>query len=255
MKKSFRLAGLLLMAVTFFGFVACGNDGDEDDNDGIDTSPISLIAGKEKVIQGADTINSSNKFVAYGSKNTVYAWHVGEANLLVNGKKSISITVLPQYHLYNDPVCEWGCSQDNVKNKQTQGTLSSKSTSESLIYEDAGAASLMIYQFKNGKLTNVGALVSTNYTSQYASFLAERYLMLPYYKGEDTYFVGVDALELEKGNTVAALSVYSAKYLMTIYMPVSEFTRATRSQNDIDIFRKDIIANINKFFVDEELLN
>ena len=79
--------------------------------------------------------------------------------------------------------------------------------------------------------------------------------MLPYYKGEDTYFVGVDALELEKGNTVAALSVYSAKYLMTIYMPVSEFTRATRSQNDIDIFRKDIIANINKFFVDEELLN
>ena len=88
------------------GFASCGND---DEDDSIDTKPISLYAGSEKDIQGADSIQSSNKFVAYGKGNVVHAFHVGETTLLVNGKKTISISVLPQYHLYDDPVCNWGC--------------------------------------------------------------------------------------------------------------------------------------------------
>ena len=99
MKKTFRLLGVAILAVMSFGITSCGGDDDDEKDDGIDTTPITLIAGKDKTIQGADTISSSNKFVAYATKNTVHGWHVGEAALKVNGKKTISITVLPQYYL------------------------------------------------------------------------------------------------------------------------------------------------------------
>lgn len=236
MKKVFKLVGFTFMSAVLFSFIACSSDSEEEKDDGVDTTPITLTAGKDKIILGADTISSSNIFVAYSTKNSVHAWHVGETALLVNGKKSISITVLPQYHLYNDPVCEWGCNVNYVKSHQNQGTLSSKSTQDKLLYEDAGAASALIYMFENGKLKSIGALVSTNHTSQYSSYLAERYLMLPYYKGADTYFIGADGIELKAAKTVVMLEVYSVSYLMAVYMPANDYSSTTRSvqlQNDI----------------------
>ena len=224
MKKTFRLFGLLMVAVIDFGMTACGSD---DEDDGIDTSPISLIAGKDHLIEGADTISSSNKFVAYGSGSTLHAWHVGETSVMVNGKKTISVSVLPLYHLYDDPICEWGCSKEYVKSHQKQGTMNSKSTNDIIGYDDAGAATLLAYSFKNDKLTSAMAVVSTNHTSQYASYLAERYLMLPYYKGEDTYFIGADGLDQESAKTVVVLQVYNYKYLATLYMQAKDYT--TRS--------------------------
>ena len=217
MKKEFRLVGLMLMAVVSLGLVACGSDGDGDKDDGVDTTPISLLAGKEKVIQGADTISTSNKFVAYATKNTVHAWHVGEAALLVNGKKTISISVLPVYHLYDDPICEWGCDVNYVKNNQKQGTFSSKSTNDKLVYEDAGAATMLMYMFENNKLKGIGAVVSTNHT---------------YYKGSETYFIGADGIELKEAKTAIVLQVYNANYLMAAYMPASDYSSSTRSAQD-----------------------
>ena len=232
MKKEFRLVGLMLMAVVSLGLVACGSDGDGDKDDGVDTTPISLLAGKEKVIQGADTISTSNKFVAYSTKTTVHAWHVGEAALLVNGKKTISISVLPVYHLYDDPICEWGCDVNYVKNNQKQGTFSSKSTNDKLVYEDAGAATMLMYMFENNKLKGIGAVVSTNHTTQYTNYLLERFLMLPYYKGSETYFIGADGIELKEAKTAIVLQVYNANYLMAAYMPASDYSSSTRSAQD-----------------------
>ena len=236
---------MMLSVMTLPMMVACGGD-DSDDGGGIDTTPISLTAGKDKTIQGADTISSSNEFVAYGTKNVVHGWHVGEATLLVNGKKTISISVLPMYHLYDDPVCNWGCNVNYVKSHQTQGTISSKSTDDNLIYENAGAASVLVYVFKNGALSSIGAVVSTNHTSQYTSYLSERYLMLPYYHGEDTYFIGADAIELDKAKTVAVLQVYSSTQLVTIYMPASEYTRSAYSGAvNYENIAKEIMMQLN----------
>ncbi|MBR6120825.1 MAG: hypothetical protein IKQ05_00315 [Prevotella sp.] len=223
------------------GFASCGND---DEDDSIDTKPISLYAGSEKDIQGADSIQSSNKFVAYGKGNVVHAFHVGETTLLVNGKKTISISVLPQYHLYDDPVCNWGCDIDYVKKNQKQGTFSNKSTDELIVYENAGAASVLAYKFKNNKLEAVMAVVSTNHSSEYASFLSERYLMLPYYEGADTYFVGADNLELTSANTVVMLQVYSATQLHTIYVPAKNYS--TRSVQDMKDMEKKVESFVEK---------
>ena len=232
-KNCFYLMSIAFIVMLSVGFVSCGDNDEEDD--GVDTTPITLTAGKDKIISGADTISSSNRFVAYGSKNTVHAWHVGETSLLVNGRKTISISVLPVYYLYDDPVCNWGCDMNYVKNNQKQGTISSKSTNTLLAYEDAGAASTLAYSFENGRLKSVVAIVSTKHTSQYASYLSERFLMLPYYKGEDTYFVGADNIELADAKTVVVMQVYSTSQLVTVYMPASNYsTRSSQPSSDIE---------------------
>lgn len=231
------MLAIMMVALLSVGLTSCSDD-DEEDN--IDTTPIKMYAGEEKTIQGADTISSSKEFVAYGAKNVVHGWHVGEASLVVNGKKTIPVSVLPQYHLYDDPVCNWGCDMNFVKNHQKQGKLSSKSSSTNIGYENAGAASLLSYNFENGKLKAVVALVSTNHTSQYASYLSERYLMLPYYSGEDTYFIGADDVKLEDANTVVVMQVYNANYLVTVYMPAKDYTSSS-SQNIIERKAKKVI--------------
>lgn len=219
----------MILAVMSLCTTACGSDDDDEKEPSIDTSPISLLVEGQKTIQGADTISSSNKFVAYGKGGTVYAWHVGETTLLVNGKNTIPITVRPLYHLYDDPILEWGCTKEYVKSHQKQGTLSTKSNDKILYYENAGAASFLAYSFENGKLKNVVAAVSTNHISQYVDFLTERFLMIPYYEGEETYFVGMDGLKTEDAKTVVMLQVYNIKYLAAIYTSASMLS--TRSSS------------------------
>ena len=231
MKKTFRFVGLMMMAVLSYGMTACGGD-DGDDNGGIDTSPISLSSGKDKTIQGADTITSSNKFVAYANKNVVHGWHVGEATLVVNGKSSISISVLPNYHLYNDPICEWGCSMDYVKKNQKQGTLNSKSNDTVLAYDNAGGATLLAYTFENGKLKGVVAMVSTNHTSTLGDYLAERYLMIPLYEGENTYFAGMDGLEKESAKTFVYMDLYNTSTWSIVYGSTASLSTRSNVKNE-----------------------
>lgn len=218
MKKFFM--SMALLATMAFVFNSCSKDDGTDD--AVDTSPISLYSGEDKVVQGADTITTSNKFVAYATKNTIHGWHVGQATLQVNGKKTISVTVLPQYYLYDDPVLDWGCTIDQVKKNQKQGTINSKSTSEMLAYENAGGASLIGYTFKNGGLESVLAMVSTNHTSRLGGYLAERFLVLPLYEGKDVNFAGMDATELEKANTVVFMELYNTDYWVVYYKQSSQ---------------------------------
>lgn len=231
-KNLFYLVTIVMVTMLSVGFVSCG--GDDDEEASIDVTPISLFAGNDKTIQGADTITSSNRYVAYAKGNVVHGWHVGETTLLVNGKKTIPITVSPKYYLYDNPVCKWECNMDYVKNNQKEGALSSKSTNTMLLYEDAGAASILAYNFENGKLKSVLAVVSTKHASEYGSYLAERFLMLPYYKGEDTYFVGADAIDLDDASTVVMMEIYSVNQLVTVYMPAKDYsTRSAQSTGSI----------------------
>lgn len=246
MKKSyFYLLGIALVTMLSVSFVSCGKDKEEDKDDMIDTTPISLAVGSEKIITGADTISSSNRFVAYGTKNTVKAYHVGETSLLVNGKKTISISVYSTNYLYDNPVCEWGCSIDYVKSHQKEGTYSSKSTNEYLLYENAGGASQLVYVFENGALKSVLAMVSTNHTSTLASYLTDRYFMLPIYQGENTYFAGIDALDADNAKTFVYMDVYNTKFWSVLYMKYDK--KSTRSSIDDDMVRKELIEQVASF--------
>lgn len=233
MKKNyFYLFEIVLLAMLSIAFVSCGDD-DEEVADDVDTTPITMIAGKDKVITGADTISTSNRFVAYGTKNTVHAWHVGEATLLVNGKKSIKITVDPLYYLYDDPICMWGCSMDYVKQNQRQGKINSKSTSNILIYDNAGGATLLAYSFENDKLASVMTFVSTNHTSTLADYLGERYLLLPMYEGDKTRFFGMDALDTDDAKTSVLMDLADTKTWTVFYTNAQKTTRSNISNSKI----------------------
>lgn len=245
MKKTFRIIGMAIFAVLSLGITACNSS--DDDEDSVDTTPISLYAGNDKEIQGAEEITVSNRFVATASKNSVHGWHVGETTLLVNGKKTISITVLPKQRLYNNPICEWGCSMDYVKKNQKQGTLNSKSTSTLLAYEDAGGATLLAYNFENDKLKNVMAVISTNHTSALGEYLAERYLMMSQYKGKNMYFAGIDGLDETNAKTFVYMEMYNANYWAVLYGSMKDIS--TRSYYSIDEKNK-LIEMLSPFLTD-----
>ena len=221
-----------LMSVSML--TSCSSSDDKNDDDGVSTAPITLGAGDQTVILGAKTISVANEFVAYVTKdNSVMAFHIGKTDLTVNGKKNIELTVTPKYTLYDDPVTNWGCDQAYVKSNQKQGSLSPKSTSDNLIYTDAGRSKAIMYTFENGKLKSIGAVVSTSYTKEYASYLAERYMMLPYEKENQTYFIGADALTKEQAKTVVVLQVYDYLNLIAVYVPVKDYNK-TRGVSDLN---------------------
>lgn len=217
------------MTIVCISLFSCSSSSEEDS---IDTTPISLYAGSDKVIEGADTISSLNKFVAYGSKNKLHGWHVGETTVTVNGKKNIQVTIAPKYNLYADPICEWGCSMDHVKKNQKQGTLNSKSTDEILAFDNAGGASILAYYFKNGALTASMAIVSSNHTSVLADYLLERFLLLPYYSGKDTYFAGIDGLDENHAKTIVLMELYNVNNWSVYYAPYKNNSTRSVENND-----------------------
>lgn len=230
---------MALCTVAFFSVsvMSCSSSNDDDD-DGVSTAPITLKAGDKSTIAGAKTITSMNEFVAYiTGNNEVTAFHVGETTLTVNDKKKIQLTVVPVYNLYDDPITKWGCDQSYVKSNQKQGTLT-KSDTNSLAYSDAGKSKGILYSFENGKLTSVGAVVSTTYTTEYANYLAERFFMIPYEHNNETYFVGIDGLEKAQANTVVILQVYDYLNLIAVYMPANSYNSTRGSFELLDLVER-----------------
>ena len=91
MKKGY-LYLMAFMVVGMFGLVLTSCSSNDDDDDGVNTSPITINAGSKTVIQGAETITSLDEFVAYvGSDLSVTGFHVGETTLTVNQRKNIKI--------------------------------------------------------------------------------------------------------------------------------------------------------------------
>lgn len=253
-KKFFLYLMTSIMVIVFsFGLTACGSDDDKDDD--IDTTPITLYTGDKTFVKGATNIESENRFVALiNSDNSVEGYHVGDTYLRVNGKSRIKVTVKGKFKTYDNPITEWGCSQSHVKSLQSQGTISSKSDGKYLIYENVGHADILAYSFENGKLESIVTMVSTIYTSEYASYMSERFFMIPYENDNDTYFIGVDALEVESANTLAMLQVYSTSYLSAVYMPASKYLKNSskakgKAQTNSDLNKKhlsEIISHLNK---------
>lgn len=247
---------LLLVLATFSVclFVSCGGDDGDAASEAkeaekvIDTTPITMYPGDMHTIQGADTITSSNQFVALSSKNVVKAWHVGQASLLVNSKVTIPVTVLPKYNLYDGPICKWGCDMDYIRNNQKQGTRDEKTVSGKYVisYTNAGAASGLAYTFENGKLASILAAVSTKYVSQLTDFLLERYYLVPGYEGEKNYFMGTDNTDINAATTVVYMEVYNADVFAIVYAPIDKLKNLTRS-GDTDKLAEEAKKLIKEF--------
>lgn len=229
--KKFDVLISLSAAVLALGLTACSGS---DDDSGVDTSAITLYAGDSIAVSGATAITSSDQFVAYVTKqNHVKGFHIGQTSVTVNGKYNIPVTVKGKYSFYDDPIVNWGCDEAYVKARQTQGTLSSSSTSELLIYENVGSAKYLFYYFENSKLKGVVAMVGTSYALSYENYLLERFIILPYESDSKIYFVGMNAMKLSEATTVDVLTVYNSSYLSNTYMQPTEYDSSSTSSAKI----------------------
>ncbi len=222
-KKLLFLIGSMLMCVTL---LSCSSDDDNENK--VNLSPISLYVDEETHVAGTSTLKSQNDFVAMTSGNTVKGFHVGETYVATDKNERIPVEVKGKYNTYQEPITEWGCNRSYVQGKQTQGTLSSRSDEKSLIYENVGHASMLMYSFEGNKLKSIGSVVSTSYTEEFASYLAERFLMTSYEKDNDTYFIGIDGLKVEDAKTAVVLQVYNSNYLIAVYMPVKDYSSSSK---------------------------
>ena len=214
-------------------FVACGDDdegGSGSGNDGIITSPITLLSGGKKKIDGnVKSAQSSNEFVASVNNGIIEGEHIGNAIITVNNKYKIQVTVEPLYLIMDDPVLQWNATKETVKSLQHQGTVFAEDD-EMLVYQNCGDSEVLTYSFKNGKLKSVLAVVPVSKKSSFVNYLTERYAFYPQQLSNYT-FVGMDSYSLDNAKTIVTLSVYNTKYLANLYMPASDFNSKTIQQS------------------------
>lgn len=238
---------LFIMAsvLPLFTFIGCSGD---DNENKIDTTPISLYVGDSEKIEmdfvPTKTV-SENDFIAKVEKDgTIEGEHVGATNIVIDDKYTISVEVKGKVTTYDDPITKWGCNSSYIKENQKQGTWSTTSDKETLVYENCGKADLLMYMMEGNKLTSVGVAIESKYASEMGEYLAERYFMIPYDLGDYT-IGGIDAYEAKNAKTFVAIRVYSIKYLMVLYIPYNEKDTKTNSfiYKDDLIKRMDNIAN------------
>ena len=214
MKKyliSNAIATLLLLT-----FTNCGNDEKEDPDTDVDSIVLYVNKTKELGITG-DFLTSDNSFVASVSKEGIVTGnHIGTTYINTK-KKRIPTTVMGMYHLYDDPVLEWGCSQSTVRSKQKQGTLSNV-TETALTYKNAGSATAVGYTFENGKLKSVGVILEPRYASSISEHLMERYFMVPYVSG-DLMAMGYDTYDVENAKVSVGILVYGTNIVVMYINP------------------------------------
>ena len=191
-------------------FVSCSKEKEEPDTD---VDNITLYVGKTKDLGiNGDFLSSDNSFIAsVGNDGVVKGNHIG-STIINTRKKRIPTTVIGMYHLYDDPVVEWGCSQSTVRAKQKQGTLVS-ATETGLTYKNAGSATAVGYVFENGKLKSVGVVLEPKYASTIADHLMERYFMIPYVSG-DLISMGYDSYDTDKAKVSVGVLVYGTNIVV-----------------------------------------
>lgn len=103
---------------------------------------------------------------------------------------AFSVTVTPQYNLYEEPCTNWGCSESYVKSFMSGYTLA-KEKDDYLIYAGKGAASYIQYGFDDAALEGCAIYVPRSYVDELVCFMKERYIYVK--KGDDYYgFLSID---------------------------------------------------------------
>lgn len=216
MKK--KLFSLLLIFVIFLG---CK----EEIEYTLSPTSVSINATDTydlKVLPASDnwTFNTDNKWIAtVSTQGVITANRVGTTNIVVKNSDNnylakCKVTVLPNYSMYKDPYLTFGVSKSTVKSYEKR-SLYSENTDNLIFNGENATLTNLVYSFESSKLTGVGSLVPTTYSSLMGSFLAERYI----YVGESDdilIFITPDY------KIVIGASVASIYYWMIIYMENTE---------------------------------
>ena len=162
------------------------------------------------IIDNRSNVNwaTDDEFVASVNNNgIVTAEHVGITTITAkNGKEEAycSVSVTPEYHTYNEPIMDWGCSKQTIISRK--GTPDSNQSNAIAYLQNESKGILEMYMFENGKLTSSGIILKLSYTNtDVASFLLERYQ--PITITDDGTYGFINAMTLEKANLMVALTI------------------------------------------------
>lgn len=215
MKKSF----ILLFTFCVIPLISCENEKEETFVDTEVNSIVLFVDGTKDLGIKGDFLTSDDRFVASVSEEgIVTANHVGTT--IINSKtKKIPTVVMGIYHMYDDPITDWGCSPNEVISKHKQGTLKGGYSKNSLVYENVGSATALSYSFdENDKLKSIGVLFPISYLSRVTDHLMERFFMIPYVDG-DIMAAGFNAYDKEKQTVAVSIMYVNTSYFMVVYIP------------------------------------
>ncbi len=221
MEKIMKLGLLAAFAAVF---VACS--GSDDDKSGIDTSTRTISVGDSVKIDGAQTLVSADKFVAYANnQGYIKAFHVGQTTVTVNGSTKIPVVVKGVQTGFSDPVTVWGCSKSYVKQHHTVGSLY-KEDEDYVTYKSNGNIQAFLYSFEDSKLKAATTAVSLSNAVDYATYLSERYLPID---ETDGIYMFVDALSTSTCKTVVGFGYQSGHY-MAVFMDASSISSSSSAK-------------------------
>lgn len=165
------------------------------------------------------TYTSQDDFYAeVNETGLITANKVGQTNITVsspNGVKSIPVTVIPKYTLYEDLTPYVGVPLSTITAKFGTDYTTATNKSGSVTYTFKAPTSYVAgigFIIENGKCTSIMAAVSTKYTSMLTKYLIERYNIVG--MQNDYYFF----LNHDKNVTIT-YTVYSYSALMVLYTP------------------------------------
>jgi hypothetical protein len=215
---------LLVSAIVSVSFVSCGSD---DDDPGLSITPESVVMHyndtKQLKSEGATSWLSNDEFVAtVDQKGVVTGGHVGTTQIVAsNGKKSASatITITPEYDLYDTPITDFGASKSVIKSKERHELSSEKDSYLSYTYSEGNHPCLVTYNFDQNKLSTI--LVALKYSDYITAgyYLIERYQ--PFGKTDELY-VFINSNKTDKatmGVSLGTMTISGSKITAIMYTP------------------------------------
>lgn len=163
---------------------------------------------------------SDNVFVADVSQTgVVTARHVGETKVRI-GNAECKIVVSPMYSYYDEPLNDWGCSIDDIRNVYGAPRWSNAYENNEVINEyiiNNGYAPRMAFDFINNKLRRTVVLFVKNRESQLYKFLEERYQLHYEFEDSEVTVIYYDSYDIKDSKTSVYVGNYDNEFVIVEY--------------------------------------
>lgn len=205
---------LIMFFVLSFTFTSCVTDDAEPELQ-IPTSQTIQVGNSFNLGFSANW-DSSNDFVAEVSlEGVITANHVGEC-IISDGSKKCAVTVSPKSHFMTEPITEWGMKKSLLISKCGSDY---KESGDAIGYATGIAKTpLIMYTFKDDKLSSSLIMVDVDYSESLMDFLLERYRPVNQ-EGYTFYFAnGYSETSI---TTFVSASLYNKDFWSVLYIPFS----------------------------------
>lgn len=259
MKKTFRLVGLMFLAVVSFGLNACGSDSDDE---GISVTPSSVSMyhkdTKQLTAEGATSWLSNDEFVAKVDQDgLVTGMHVGTTTIVAtNGKSKATceVTINPKYILFDTPLLNWGASKSSIESSEKHSKID-LSSDDFVVYDYTSGSTgcLLMYGFENNRLKSAMALLNRSMYVDAGYYLLERYQAVGMGDEYDAYFM--DAMSRDKAKTVCMLDYYKLSgttYTAILFADISILSSSapTRGHSQMVTIPDEIMEYLDRLHVE-----